>query len=181
MKIIVKTLQKRSHAACVTARSYKWGEARLLRLLSQAPAVRVCCAGEAGQSCSTCCHQPGTAAGFHLCRGCPGLLQSCPSPGLCRALQQDLESPRVVEVGRGLQRSPGAAPAQQGHPEHRAQGGVQGVLSISGEGDPAASLAGCARAVSLTVKNHFLTFGWNFVCFSLCSLPPGLSLGITEA
>lgn len=180
MKIIVKTLQKRSHAACVTARSYKWGEARLLRLLSQALAARVCCAGEAGQSCSARGHQPGTAAGFHLCRGSPGLLQSCLLPGLCRALQQDLESPRVVEVGRSLWRPPRAAPAQQGHPEHGAQGGGQGVLSISG-GDPAASLAACARAVSLTVKNRFLTFGWNFVCFSLCPLPPGLALGTTEA
>lgn len=46
----------------------------------------------------------------------------------------------IVEVGRDLWRSPSQGDAQQGHPEHVTQDGIQEGLNISGAGDSTTSL-----------------------------------------
>jgi len=55
------------------------------------------------------------------------------------------------------------------------------VLNISREGDSTTSLGSLFQcSVILRGKKFFLLFRWNFLCFSLCPLPLGLSMGTTE-
>ena len=51
------------------------------------------------------------------------------------------------------------------------------VLNISREGDSTNSLGSLGQgSVTLRGKKFFLSFSWNFLCFSLCPLPLVLSL-----
>ena len=55
------------------------------------------------------------------------------------------------------------------------------LLNISKDGDRTTSLGNlCQSSITLTVKRGFLMFRWSLLCFNLCPLPLGLSLGTTE-
>jgi len=84
----------------------------------------------------------------------------------------------MVGDGRELCGLSGPNPlVKQSHLQQAALDLVQVSLNISREGESTSSLGSLFQcSVTLRVKQFFLVFRWNFLCFRLCPLPLVLSL-----
>ena len=79
----------------------------------------------------------------------------------------------IVEVGRDLWRSSSPTSHHSSFPTAGCTGKCPGEFWISAEETPQLSGSLCQCSASLTAKKFFLTFRWNFLCFSYyCCIPP---------
>jgi len=84
-------------------------------------------------------------------------------------------------VGRALCGSPSPNPCPSRVTQSRLHRTLaRRGLNISREGDYTTSLGSLGQGSVTLREKFFLTFSWNFLCFSLCPLPLVLSMGTTE-